>query len=82
MTIYVFDTGSLITLFRPGSYDKAVFPTLWKNFDRLVATAPCIPNACEEYAVDCTDSEWVHAKREVAVLSTLRAGSSVLPAVM
>lgn len=33
---YVFDTSSLIALFRDENYDRDVFPTLWKNFDKLV----------------------------------------------
>lgn len=34
--IYVFDTSAFIRLFRTGTYDKEIFPTLWENFDDLV----------------------------------------------
>lgn len=35
MTIFVFDSGPLIDLFR--HYYRTRFPTLWRRFDRLVA---------------------------------------------
>ena len=39
---YVFDTSAFITLFRDGNYDKEIFPTLWDNFDELIAVQQII----------------------------------------
>lgn len=57
---YVFDTSSLIELFLDGNYDKDVFPTLWDNFDKLVAA---------ERVVSVRESRREIEKRDDSLLS-------------
>lgn len=66
MTIYVFDSGPLINLFR--YYYRARFPSLWENFDGMVTTSRILSTR-EVYneLVDRGDelSTWCKEKRQV-----------------
>lgn len=37
-TEYVIDASALIDLWRPKNYSRRVFPSLWRNFEELVAS--------------------------------------------
>jgi len=37
-TEYVIDASALIDLWRPKNYSRKVFPSLWRNFEELVAS--------------------------------------------
>ena len=70
--IYVFDSGTLIDLFR--HYYPERFPTLWQNFDKLVSNAKVI--SVSEVGKELEDwedslSEWVKNHREFFLTPTI-----------
>ena len=73
MTVYVFDSGPLIDLFR--HYYRERFPSLWKNFDRMVEDGRItstreVSNEVEGYGDEL--AEWAKQnRRKVFVTPTV-----------
>src|SRR4051794_33026570 len=69
---YVFDNGPLSMLFR--NFFRSVFPTLWDNFDRLVAEGEII--SVREVMREIEDgplpslTEWARARSDFFALPT------------
>lgn len=66
MTIYVFDSGPLIDIFR--HYYPARFPTLWEQFDKMIAKNRIVStrevyNELAGYGDDV--SEWCKKMRQI-----------------
>ncbi|HKG21617.1 MAG TPA: DUF4411 family protein [Blastocatellia bacterium] len=69
---YVFDNGPLSSLFR--NFFRSVFPTLWDNFDQLVADSEIV--SAREVLREIEDgplpalTEWARAHADVFALPT------------
>ena len=72
-TTYVFDSSSMMHLFREGHYDARIFPTLWEKFDAEVVRADrvfFVRETRREIKHPQSAIEWIEEHRDLELSPT------------